>query len=548
MKKIKTRAKALKLRWSYSLLLIITIGLQAVAQDKLNVEKLGQLKYTSGLNDVWGYADSLGNEYALVGLTDALSIVDVTDPKNPIEKVNIPGPLTNWRDIKTWSHYAYYVHDRIAPSSPLPEHGLTIVDLDSLNQPRFKQLNLIVDLDTITDTLLTAHNIFIDENGICYLFGSNIANRGALMFDLATDPWNPKYVGIFNDYYLHDGMVRGDTLWGAAIYFGSFVAVDVSNKKFPKILGSGFTPSTFTHNCWISENGKTLFATDERKNGFVSAYDVRNLPKVQEYDRIQRLPGLNLIPHNVHVKGDFLITSYYTAGVQIVNAKYPKILVEVGFYDTYPKDNSDSYFGNWGAYPYLPSGVILATDRENGLFVLQPKYVDAAYLEGLVIDSLSAEVINNATIIFSNTKDTLVADVTGKFKRGVNYTGWDTLTVIKEGYQIRVVPIYFQNGKYLIKTIKLIRPGFNSSELNGTNRFIVYPNPAGNFFRIGWPDNLVAEKAEFQISDVSGRVLISETMQIDPERVYDAPAKSGVYVVRVKIGDTFLDEVKILVY
>jgi len=521
----------------------------ANAQDKLNVEKLGQLKYSdSGLNDIWGYADNLGNEYALVGLTTGLSVVDVTDPKNPIEKLNIPGPKSVWRDVKTWSHYAYYVHDKIASNSVLPNHGLTIVDLDSLNTPWYKHLNLLVDFDTIVDTLKSVHNLFIDENGVCYLFGSNIAKGGALMFDVATDPWNPKYLGIYNDYYLHDGMVRGDTLWGAAIYFGRFVAIDVSNKKFPQMLGSGLTPSTFTHNCWISDNGKTLFTTDERQNGFIASYDVSNLPQEQSLAKLQRLPGLKLVPHNVHVKGDFLITSYYTAGVQIVNAKHPDFLVEVGFYDTYPQNNGPNSNGNWGAYPYLPSGVILASDRTNGLFILQPNYVDAAYLVGSVIDSLNGKPINNAQIIFTQPRDTILADITGKFKRGANYTGWDTLTVSKEGYQTRTLSFYFEKGKYVKKEIKLIRPGFINGNLNGSNRFVVYPNPATTYFKMGWPDNLVAKTATIQLFNSQGKLLFSEEMQINPERIFDAPAKSGTYFIRVKVGDKLLDEVKFLVH
>ena len=49
-----------------------------------------------------------------------------------------------------------------------------------------------------------------------------------------------------------------------------------------------------------------------------------------------------------------------------------------GFFDTYPQGgfNVGNYFGadyrgNWGAYPYFPSGLILAVDMQNGIFLLQ---------------------------------------------------------------------------------------------------------------------------------------------------------------------------------
>ena len=118
------------------------------------------------------------------------------------------------------------------------------------------------------DTLKTVHNLYIDEKGYCYLFGSNIGIGGALIFDLNNDPWNPTYVGIWDTYYLHDGMVRGDTLWGSAVNDGFYVVVDVSDKGSTQLMASKSTPNIFTHNTWISEDNKTLFTTDEVGGGF----------------------------------------------------------------------------------------------------------------------------------------------------------------------------------------------------------------------------------------------------------------------------------------
>ena len=37
------------------------------------------------LNDIWGWTDpETGKEYALVGLTDGVAFVDITDPVNPV--------------------------------------------------------------------------------------------------------------------------------------------------------------------------------------------------------------------------------------------------------------------------------------------------------------------------------------------------------------------------------------------------------------------------------------------------------------------------------
>jgi len=80
------------------------------------------------------------------------------------------------------------------------------------------------------------------------------------------------------------------------------------------------------------------------------------------------------VPHNTHVIGNYLITSYYTDGVTIVDTSDPYNLIEVAYFDTSPQYQGDGYYGCWGAYPYLPSGLILATDRQNGLHVLTTPY------------------------------------------------------------------------------------------------------------------------------------------------------------------------------
>ena len=43
----------------------------------------------------------------------------------------------------------------------------------------------------------------------------------------------------------------------------------------------------------------------------------------------------------------------------------------VRFYDTYPLPNGSQYRGAWGVYPFLPSGNILLSDMQTGLYVFE---------------------------------------------------------------------------------------------------------------------------------------------------------------------------------
>jgi hypothetical protein len=82
-------------------------------------------------------------------------------------------------------------------------------------------------------------------------------------------------------------------------------------------------------------------------------------------------------PHNPYIIGNnILIGANYTDGVQIFNISNPSVCVLAGYFDTdtlvnapnYPSNMA--YHGCWGADPFLPSGNLIVSDMQNGLFVL----------------------------------------------------------------------------------------------------------------------------------------------------------------------------------
>ena len=340
------------------LIIFILLPVFLLSQSSLNMVQIGNLSYNQDLNDVWGYVDLNGNEHALVGCANGFSYVDVSNPSNPQEVFFISGSNSVWRDLKTWGKYAYVTTEA--------EDGLLIVDLTDLSGQTYTYW---------TDQFMRAHNIYIDENGFAYIFGSQDGpTDGAIILDLNDDPMNPSVAGLFDAYYLHDGMVRGDTLWGAAVYEGVLTAVDVSDKANPVILGSSPTSCNFTHNAWVSDDGNYVFTTDEQSDCNVGAYDVSNISDIQEIDLIQSWNnenGFPVIPHNTHVLGDYLVTSYYTSGVTVIDASDPFNMNEIAYYDTSPDYEGGEFEGCWGAYPFLPSGLILATDQQTGLHILE---------------------------------------------------------------------------------------------------------------------------------------------------------------------------------
>ena len=79
--------KYVHFRLSIICTLFIFLGMNLQAQ--LNIDSLShvdyQLLHEANLNDVWGYVDELGNEYAIVGTSKGTSIVNITDGSNPQE-------------------------------------------------------------------------------------------------------------------------------------------------------------------------------------------------------------------------------------------------------------------------------------------------------------------------------------------------------------------------------------------------------------------------------------------------------------------------------
>lgn len=408
---------------------VITASIQAQ-----NLSLVGQLSYPEVLNDIWGWTDPVGTEYALVGVRNGFSIVDVTTaPASPAELFFIEGPNSTWRDIKTWGDYAYVVHDNVDPGSPgAPGIGLLIVDLSSLPA----SIDTVVIKDFGSGVRFDhAHNIYIDEFGFLYIFGANYGAGGAIMLDLNADPEEPALAGVYNAQYIHDGFVRDNILWSAEINVGYFAKIDVSNKATPVILATQNTPSNFTHNVWLSDDDQTLFTTDEVSGGFIGSYDVSDPSDIQELDRWHSSPGSGVIPHNSFVLGDFLITSYYRDGVTIHDISRPGNLVLVGQYDTSPFDGF-GFDGCWGVYPYAPSGRIFASDILTGLYVLDPNYTQAAWLEGSITNAATAATVPNATVELVGIPASTESDILGFYGTGTATAGT---------YEVKVTALGFVN-------------------------------------------------------------------------------------------------------
>ncbi|MBL7825985.1 MAG: hypothetical protein JNJ57_05100, partial [Saprospiraceae bacterium] len=155
-------------------LLIIAFGLNDLSAQEL--QKIGHLPYApASLAGCWHYVDSLGGEWALVGTSKGLSIVDVNDPTMPQERFVVPGITNNWREVRTWNGFAYVGSEALGS-------GIHIVDLRALPDTiYFKKWHG----DPANDSLIVKSHALQTANGFLYVFGGIGTFDGAVIADLA---------------------------------------------------------------------------------------------------------------------------------------------------------------------------------------------------------------------------------------------------------------------------------------------------------------------------------------------------------------------------
>jgi len=346
----------------------------AVLFSQTNIDLVSNLnQYPSiGYNDIWGYVDGQGIEYALLGTRHGTSIVRLDNPSNPQEVAFIPGPPSIWRDIKVHSHYAYVITEQTGAGQ-----GLQIIDLSPLP-------NTATLVNTIDTWFARAHNIFID-NGYAYVIGTG-GGGGMHILDL-TNPTNPTrtvYYLTSETGYIHDVYVWNDTVVACAE--NTYDLIGVSDKFNPQLISqSAVIPGIYAHSGWMTEDKRYFYATEEFNQVDITVWDLQDRTS---WDLV--IPSWQTnsgaMVHNLFIVGNYAHISYYSDGYVVLDISDPLAPFLVGEYST-----SDM----WGCYPYLPSGITICSDINDGLNVFQftPGNVPPA-----IIHTPMDDVLNNDPI------------------------------------------------------------------------------------------------------------------------------------------------------
>lgn len=294
-----------------------------------------------------------GRELAVVPARTGTLIYDCTDPRNPVEVAFIPGNSPGgrgyfWREAAALGDYVYIAS----------EHGaFQVVDVSNPAAPVLR--------GTFGST---AHTVSIDADRRI-LFASGGSPRGIVLYDLAANPVNPPQIGQRRSPYIHDCLPIRGHVYLAEMQSGSFAIVDTSNPANLVTLSTTQTPSQFPHNVGVTDDDSLAIVTEERRGDCMAFYDITNKRAPRLLTRWCSPNGATV--HNVFVTGNIAHLACYADGYWAIDISDRANPRAIGQYDTSALANND-YNGNWGCYPYQPSGVVYLSDMQSGFWIVEP--------------------------------------------------------------------------------------------------------------------------------------------------------------------------------
>ncbi|TWT39990.1 hypothetical protein RAS1_43810 [Phycisphaerae bacterium RAS1] len=407
-----------------------SLGMQFPSQ---NVELLAWLPlgwFNSGANSAnscWGYVSPGGHEYAIIGLSSGTGFVRVTDPNNPVLVAHIAGPNSLWRDMKVYQNYCYSISEGGS--------GIQVMSMANIDSGVVTLVNTVT-----TGGTAATHTLALNEtSGFLYRAGGG--SNGIRIYSLA-NPASPTFVTQWTDRYTHEAQVVTYTsgpFAGHEIAFlcGGFnggydqtgltildltEAIDGDADLTITQIGQAYYPDgEFSHQAWLTPDRHYMYLDDELDEGTAATpstrtiiIDVSDLTN-PTYVGAFTTPN-TAIGHNLYTRDNLIFEANYRSGLRVFDASNQLAPVEVGFFDTWPSDDLPNFNGLWNNYPYLPSGIILGSDIEKGMFIWRygPPRLNYNYPGGQpsLLDPLGATIAVEITASSGNTLDQLSPTLT----------------------------------------------------------------------------------------------------------------------------------------
>ncbi len=363
--------------------------------------------------DCWGYVSPSGREYALMGVSGGTAYVEVTNPLSPqIIKVTT-GPNSLWQDVAVIGNYAYSGSEG---GQGIRVDDMSQIDAGIVTKVQNKQQQGHSSSHTVVQNT---------DSGYIYLCGTNV-NNGGLTAVSTANPADPIFAGAWTLRYVHEAQIVTYTsgpyagkeiaflYTGGAVFGGfGFDIVDVTDKSqmnnpSKHLAAYQYPLAGYGHQGWTTPDMKYIYLDDEGDEyaGWVNqittrVFDISNLSSPLQVATFSN--GRKSIDHNQYVKGKYLYQANYRSGLAVFDTTNKLAPSEVAWFDTYTPDDNPQFNSLWGNYPFLPSGIVIGSDIEQGMFIWQ---VDVGSLNFNYPSGLP-------TTLAANTATPLVVKITG---------------------------------------------------------------------------------------------------------------------------------------
>lgn len=349
-------------------------------------------------NSCWGHVSPAGREYAIIGTSRGTAFVDVTNPGNAQIVAQINGPESLWRDMKTFTRGSGPTYQAFCYSISEGGDGIQVIDISNIDNGVVTHVRNVT-----TGGNAATHTIAINEDS-GYLYRAGGGSNGLRIYNLNVDPANPSLVATWTDRYVHEcqvvtytsGPLAGQEIVLACSGFNGgsgetgLEILNVTNKSNIVSLSRTFWPeAAYSHQVWLSPDRQYAYLNDELDEdnfGNPTQTEVFDMSNPAQPVRVGNFTnGNSAIGHNLYTRGNFIYEANYRSGLRVFDATNPIAPVEVASFDTWPSDDNASFNGLWNNYPYLPSGIVIGSDIEKGLFVwyVGEPQVEFSYPDGL---------------------------------------------------------------------------------------------------------------------------------------------------------------------
>ena len=280
-----------------------------------------------------------------------------------------------------------------------------------------------------------------------------------------TNPELPTHWYTYNDVsHVHDAYVKNDTAFlncgnqGLRIVDFSMVAplLTVMHEELGSL--TSYPDAGYNHSGWLTNDGNYYVMADENHGYEMKILDVSDYSNPTVVSTFfSGISQMESMPHNQIINENYVYTAHYHDGVYIHDISDPYNPTLVAFYDTFDPTHYNSYMGAWGVYPFLPSGNLLVSDMQTGLYVFEIDYNGFTSLEKNRVKEL--KLFPNPTkdlfkMQFEGKGLLKMYDVNGKLLETLEVAGGEVLSISELPSGFYTIQLDLEKQIYHQKIIK----------------------------------------------------------------------------------------------